>query len=54
MFLCSLISCVINLSVSILRKIRFNAYTLRRISTKKSVLKETRIPAVRVDNFRLE
>ena len=45
--------CNIGLSVSGLRKIRFNAYTPRRISTKKSVPKQTRIPIVRVDNFRL-
>ena len=45
--------CNIGLSVSGLRKIRFNAYTLRRISTKKSVPKQTRIPIVRVDNFSL-
>ena len=44
--------CNIGLSVSGLRKIRFNAYTLRRISTKKSVFKETRIPIVRINNFR--
>ena len=43
----------IGLSVSGLRKIRFNAYTPCRISTKKSVSKQTRIPIVRVDNFRL-
>ena len=42
------------LSVSGLRKIRFNAYTPRRISTKKSVPKQTRIPVVHVTNFRLE
>ena len=53
MFPCSLIYCVIGLSVSGLRKIRFNAYTPRRISTKKSVPKQTRIPIVRVDNFSL-
>ena len=46
--------CNIGLSVSSLRKTRFYAYTLRRISTKKSVPKQTRIPVVRVDNFRLE
>ena len=47
--------CNIGLSVSGLRKlmIRFNAYTLRRISTYKSVPKQTRIPIVRVDNFSL-
>ena len=45
--------CNIGLSVSGLRKIRFNAYTPCRISTKKSVSKQTRIPIVRVDNFRL-
>ena len=45
--------CNIGLSVSGLRKIRFNAYTPRRISTKKSVPKETRIPVVHVDNFSL-
>ena len=43
----------IGLSVSGLRKIRFNAYTPHRISTKKLVPKETRIPIVRVDNFSL-
>ena len=53
MFPCSLIYCVIGLSVSGLRKIRFNAYTPRRISTKNSVPKQTRIPIVRVDNFSL-
>ena len=52
MFLCSLIYCVIGLSVSGLPKIHSNAYTLRRISTKKSVFKETRIPIVRINNFR--
>ena len=41
----------IGLSVSGLRKIRFNAYTPRQISTKKSVPKQTQIPTVRVDNF---
>ena len=46
--------CNIGLSVSGLCKIRFNAYTLRRISTKKSVFKEARIPIVRINNFRLE
>ena len=46
--------CNIGLSVSGLRKIRFNAYTLRRISTKGSVPKQTRIPVVRIDNFRLQ
>ena len=45
--------CNIGLSVSGLGKIRFNAYTPRRISTKKSVPKETRIPIVHVNNFRL-
>ena len=45
--------CNISVSVSGLRKIRFNAYTLRRISTKKSVPKQTRIPVVHVNNFRL-
>ena len=45
--------CNIGLSVSGLRKIRFNAYTPRRISTKKSVPKETRIPVVHVDNSSL-
>ena len=45
--------CKFGLSVSGLRKIRFNAYTPRRISTKKSVPKQTRIPIVRVDNFSL-
>ena len=45
--------CNIGLSVSGLRKIRFNTYTLRRIFTKKSVAKETRIPVVHVNNLRL-
>ena len=45
--------CKFGLSVSGLRKIRFNAYTPRRISTKKSVPKQTRIPIVCVDNFSL-
>ena len=43
--------CKFGLSVSGLRKIRFNAYTPRRISTKKSVPKQTRIPIVRVDRL---
>ena len=38
--------CNIGFSVSGLRKIGCNAYTLRRISTKKSVPKQTRIPVV--------
>ena len=54
MFLCSLIYCVIDLSVSSLRKIHFHAYTLHQISTKKSVPKETMIPFVHVDNLSLE
>ena len=45
--------CNIGLSVSGLRKIRFNAYTPRRISPKKSVPKQTGVPIVRVDNFSL-
>ena len=45
--------CNIALSVSGLRKIRFNAYTPRRFSTKKSVPKQTRIPIVHVINSRL-
>ena len=45
--------CKFGLSVSGLRKIRFNAYTPRRISTKKSVPKQTRIPVVHVNNFGL-
>ena len=45
--------CNIGLSVSGLRKIRFNAYTPRRISTKNSVPKETRIPVVHLNNLRL-
>ena len=45
--------CKFDLSVSGLRKICFNAYTPRRISTKKSVPKQTRIPIVCVDNFSL-
>ena len=44
--------CNIALSVSGLRKIRFNAYTPRRFSTKKSVPKQTRIPVVHVNNSR--
>ena len=43
--------CKFGLSVSGLRKIRSNAYTARRISTKKSVPKQTRIPIVRVDRL---
>ena len=43
--------CKFNLSVSGLRKICFNAYTPRRISTKKSVPKQTRIPIVHSDNL---
>ena len=46
--------CKFGLSVSGLRKIRLNAYTPRRISTKKSVPKQTRIPIVHVNNFTLE
>ena len=46
--------CNIGWSVSGLREMRLNAYTPRRISTKKSVHKQTRIPVVRVDNFRSE
>ena len=53
MFLCSLIYCVIGLSVSGLPKIRSNTYALCRISKKKSVPKETRIPVVHVNNFRM-
>ena len=45
--------CKFGLSVSGLRKIRLNAYTPLRISTKKSVPKKTRIPIVHVHNFRL-
>ena len=45
--------CKFGLSVSGLRKIRFNAYTPRRISPKKSVPKQTRIPVVQVNNFSL-
>ena len=45
--------CKFGSSVSSLRKIRFNAYTPLRISTKKSVPKQTRIPIVHVNNFRL-
>ena len=45
--------CNIGLSVSGLRKIRLNAYTLSQISTKKSVPKQTRTLIVRIDNFRL-
>ena len=45
--------CNIASSVSGLRKIRFNAHTPRRFSTKKSVPKQTRIPVVQVNNFRL-
>ena len=46
--------CKFGLSVSGLRKIHFNAYTPRRISTKKTIRKETRLPIVRSDNFRSE
>ena len=46
--------CNFGLSASGLRKIRFNTYTPFRISTKKSIPKETRIPLVRSDNFRSE
>ena len=45
--------CKFGSSVSSLRKIRFNAYTPLRISTKKSVPKQTRIPIIHVNNFRL-
>ena len=45
--------CNIGLSVSGLRKIRFNAYTPVEFPQKKSVPKETRIPIVHVNNFRL-
>ena len=45
--------CNFGLSVSGLRKIRFNAYTPLRISTKKSVPKQTGIPTLHVNNFRL-
>ena len=44
--------CNIGLSVSGLRKIRFNAYT--PFFHKKSVPKQTRIPIVHVNNFTLE
>ena len=46
--------CKFGLSVSGLRKIRFNIYTPIRISTKKSIPKETRIPIVGSDNFSSE
>ena len=46
--------CKFSLSVSGLRKICFNTYTPLRISTKKSVPKQTRIPVVHVNNFRVE
>ena len=46
--------CNIGLSVSGLRKIRFNAYTPRRISTINQFTRETRILKVRVENFRLQ
>ena len=45
--------CNMGLSVSGLRKMRFNTYTPRRISTETSVPIETRIPVVQVNNFRL-
>ena len=45
--------CKFGLSVSGLRKIRFNTHTPRRISTTKSVPKQTRIPIVHVNNFGL-
>ena len=44
MFLCSLIYCVIDLSVSSLRIIRFKTYTLRRISTKNQFPKKPGFP----------
>ena len=43
-FLCSLIYCVIALSVSGLRKIRFNAFTPHRISTKNQFLNKPGFP----------
>ena len=46
--------CKFGLSVSGLRKIRFNAYTPRRISTINQFTRETRILKVRVENFRLQ
>ena len=45
--------CKFGLSVSGLRKIRFNTYTPHQISTKKSVPKQTRIPIVCINNFGL-
>ena len=55
MFLCSLIYCVIGLSVTGLRKIRFNGYTPCRISTKSQFpnYEKPRFPFVLVDSFRL-
>ena len=44
MFPCSLIYCVIGLSVSGLRKIRFNAYTPHRISTKNQFPNKSGFP----------
>ena len=41
--------CKFGLSVSGLRKIRFNAYTPSQISTKKTIRKETRLPIVILD-----
>ena len=43
--------CKFSLSVSGLRTIRFNTYTPLRISTKKSVPKQTRISIVHVNNW---
>ena len=43
--------CKFSSSVSGLRKIRLNAYTPLRISTKKSVPKQTRISIVHVNNW---
>ena len=45
--------CNIGWSVSGLRKIRLNAYTPRRISTDKSVHKQSSIPVAQVNNFSL-
>ena len=46
--------CNIGFSFSGLRKIRFNGYTLREVSTINQFTRETRTPTVRVDNFSLQ
>ena len=46
--------CKFGLSVSGLRKIRFNAYTPNQISTKKTIRKETRLPIVILDRSNVD